>query len=67
VNNSITSKSVPSELKCAKVKPLFKKNNRSDVSNHRPVSILSIVSKILERTVYNQLEIILIKQGYLYE
>ncbi|XP_060607821.1 uncharacterized protein LOC132759963 [Ruditapes philippinarum] len=67
VNNSITSKSVPNELKCAKVKPLFKKNNRSDVSNYRPVSILSIVSKILERTVYNQLEIFLVKQGLLYE
>lgn len=67
VNSSITSNIVPSDLKCAKVKPLFKKNNRSDVSNYRPVSILSIVSKILERAVYNQLEFFLIKQELLYE
>jgi hypothetical protein len=67
VNSSITSNSVPTELKCAKVKPLFKKNNRSDVSNYRPVSILSIVSKILERAVYSQLERFLVKQGLLYE
>ena len=44
VNSSITSNIVPNDLKSAKVKPLFKQNNRSDVSNYRAVSILSIVS-----------------------
>ena len=54
-------------MKTAKVIPLFKKNTRSDVSNYRPVSILSIVSKLLERTVYNQLESFLVSNGLLYE
>jgi len=67
VNSSITYNTVPSELKCAKVKPLFKKGNKSDVPNYRPVSILSIVSKILERAVYNQLESFLVNHGLLYE
>ena len=40
---------VPTDMKFARVKPLFKKNSRSDVGNYKPVSILSIVSKILEK------------------
>jgi len=66
VNSSITSNTVPKELKYAKVRPLFK-NSRSDVSNYRPVSILCIVSKILEKAVYSQLESFLVKQSILYE
>ena len=42
-------------MKDARVNPLFKKNSPLEVSNYRPVSILSIVSKVLERSVYNQL------------
>ena len=33
---------------------IFKKNIPLEVGNYRPVSILSIVSKILERSVYKQ-------------
>lgn len=38
-----------------------------DVSNYRPVSILSIVSKILERAVYSQLSEFLDDNNLLYE
>ena len=40
-------------MKQARVKPLYKKNCSLDVSYYRPVSILSVVFKILERCVYN--------------
>ena len=43
VNLSITSGIVPDQLKSARVKPLFKKNNRSEVGNYRPISILCII------------------------
>ena len=56
INLSITSNTVPADMKFARVKPLFKKNSRSGVGNYRPVSILSIVSKILEKAFYKQLE-----------
>ena len=56
INLSITSSSVPKDFKTARVKPLFEKNDRSDVGNYRPVSIVSVASKILERAVYVQLE-----------
>ena len=38
------------------VDPMFKKNKRCEVGNYRPVSVLSVVSKILEMAVYTQLE-----------
>ena len=38
----------PSEMKIAKVIPLFKNGNKSDFSNYRPISLLSQFSKILE-------------------
>ena len=42
-------------MKQARVKPLYKKGSQLEVGNYRPVSILSIVSKVLERSVYCQL------------
>ena len=56
VNTSIVTNTVPNEFKEAKVKPLFKKNKQTDVGNYRPVSILSSVSKVLEKSVYTQVE-----------
>ena len=48
------------------MKPLFKKNSRSEVGNYRPVSILSVVSKLLEKAVYVQLESYLTENNLLY-
>ena len=62
INLSIDTGIVPDELKYAKVKPLYKKNSRLDAGNYRPVSILCIVSKILERAVYVQVEDYLLKK-----
>ena len=56
INLSIESEKVPDLLKKAIVKPLFKKGSRLEVGNYRPVSLLCITSKILEKAVYVQLE-----------
>jgi hypothetical protein len=53
-------------MKYARVKPLFKKNSPLEVGNYRPISILSIVYKILERSVYKQLVEILQENKMLY-
>ena len=42
-------------MKSAKVIPLFKSGDTSDVGNYRPISILPVVSKILEQPVCDQL------------
>ncbi|KAK3528007.1 hypothetical protein QTP86_013117 [Hemibagrus guttatus] len=57
INGSLMSGHVPTAFKKARVIPILKKPalDPSDISNYRPVSLLSFLSKILERVVYNQL------------
>ena len=55
INLSINSGVVPSEWKQAKVELLFKSGNKDDLDNYRPISILPILSKILEKAVFHQL------------
>ena len=54
-NNSIFDATFPSELKKADVIPVFKKKDRNNVENYRPVSILPNFSKIYERCLYDQM------------
>ena len=51
-NLSLSSGSVPNIWKEANVSPIHKKNDPSDVSNYRPISLISIVSKVLEKIVH---------------
>ena len=46
---------MPDSLKSARVIPLFKKNDKTEVGNYRPVFNLNVISKVLERIVYDQL------------
>ena len=55
LNISITKGVFPNELKIAKVIPLFKSGDTMIFSNYRPVSVLPVFSKILERLMYNRL------------
>ena len=43
----------PSRWKTAKVTPIFKRGDPTDVSNYRPISVLPTLSKIAERHVRN--------------
>jgi fructose-1,6-bisphosphatase/inositol monophosphatase family enzyme len=43
-------------LKYAEVKHLFKKGDKTKISNYRPISVLSSFSKVLEKVMYNQLQ-----------
>ena len=58
---------MPDILKSAKVVPIHKKDSKQDVSNYRPISILSSTSKIMEKIIYDQVESYLIKNNVLYE
>ena len=53
VNESLKSGIFPSELKLARVVPIFKSGDPSLLTNYRPISVLSFFSKILEKIVYN--------------
>ena len=54
-NHSLQSGIVPSEWKCANVTPIYKKGKKEFATNYRPISLLSITSKVLERCVCNRL------------
>ena len=54
-NKSLSSGVVPSEWKLANISPIPKKSSVHDVSNYRPISLLSLVSKVFERCIYNRL------------
>ena len=56
INQSLTKGIFPSALKIAKVIPLFKnKGEANQLENYRPISLLTVFSKIYERVVYNQI------------
>ena len=52
---SIGEESVPELWKLAHVTPLFKKGEKNNVSNYRPVALLSCCGKIFERIVFKHM------------
>lgn len=65
VNLSLSSGQFPENLKMSIVKPLFKKGNKKDPSNYRPIALLSIFSKIIEKVVKKRLTTFLEKHNLL--
>jgi hypothetical protein len=52
MNRSLAEGSIPTEWKHATVTPIFKSGSKTDPSNYRPISVLAVFSKILERAVH---------------
>ena len=53
-NLSIKLSHFPHDCKLAKLKPLYKKGSKTDPKNYRPISLLPIVSKIIEKIIHDQ-------------
>ena len=56
INNSIASGIFPDELKKARVLPTFKSGDIDIPENYRPISMLPILSKMLERHIADQMQ-----------
>jgi len=67
LNLSIRQGFFPNSMKIAKVVPLYKSGDAIKLSNYRPVSILPLFSKILERLMYNRLMSFIDKHKLLYK
>lgn len=55
INLSISMGNFPTILKKATVVPIFKKDDVHDITNYRPISILSIFSKVFEKIVFERM------------
>jgi len=53
-NLSFTTGTFPSALKLAKVTPVYKKGDKRVIDNYRPISLLNVIDKILEKLMYSR-------------
>ena len=56
-NESLKKSTFPSILKNANITPVFKKWHRGSKENYRPVSVLPVISKMLEKLLWKQITI----------
>ena len=66
-NLSLSQGIFPDELKVAKIIPLYKANDPMLFNNYRPISLLPLFSKVLERIMYNRILKFINKHKLLYK
>ena len=54
-NNSLSCSTFPTGKKYSDVTPIHKKDDKTDKTNYRPISVLPNLSKVNERLMYNQI------------
>ena len=57
INLSFNARISPGSLKLATVMPIFKRGDKHDRNNYRPISALSNIDKLMEKLLYNRLPI----------
>jgi len=55
-NKSLTCGISPNCLKCAIIKPCFKKGDKSQISNYRPASLLTGFCTVFELLIFHRLK-----------
>ena len=55
INKAFNENKFPDTLKLSDIVPVFKKPDPTDKTNFRPVSVLPLLSKVLEKIMYDQL------------
>ena len=66
INKSMESGIVPDILKIAKVIPIYKAKDPENCANYRPISLLPIISKLLEKVVHKRLYTFMNMQNIFY-
>lgn len=64
-NKLIINGEFPDTLKIAKVTPIYKSGQKTDPGNYRPISVLPVLSKILEKILHKRLETYLQSINYI--
>ena len=65
-NLSISLGIFPNACKVPKLKPIFKKRKKTDLSIYRTISLLPSISKTIERVIHDQTNAILSDEDILY-
>ena len=55
VNSSFNLGQIPSDWKTANIVPVHKKGDKSNIENYRPISLTSLVMKVMEKIIRNEL------------
>ena len=66
-NKSISDGVFPEKMKISEIVPLYKSKEKHIQSNYRPIALLPVMSKVLEKIVYNRLYSFLTKKNILFE
>ena len=66
-NKSLNNGEFPMTMKLAIVTPLYKSKNIHEICNYRPISLLPVISKVLEKIISNRLVKFFTKHKVLYE
>ena len=67
INNSLAMGLVPDMAKLAKIISIYKEKDKKKISTYRPISLLPVISKILENVVHKNLYTFLEKNKVLYQ
>ena len=65
-NLSINSEKFPDSCKVAKIRPLYKKVSLTQPCSYRPISLLSLISKVIEKIIHDQTSTFLNSKQLLY-
>ena len=57
-NDAIDRNIFPDLLKLVDVTPVFKKGNKNDKSNYRPISVMKAFAIVFERLLFKQLNML---------
>lgn len=66
VKLSLRTSKFPEKMKYAKVSPIFKNGDKSNPNNYRPISVLPVLSKILEKIINKKLSYFLENKNLLF-
>ena len=66
-NQSIDQGIFPSAMKKAEVIPLYKGKDQDQIVNYRPISLLIMISKVLEKLIYSQVYHFIDQEKILYK
>ena len=67
INDSMKEGIFPKLLKQATIIPIFKKGEKDNMNNYRPIALLPVMSKIFEKVINKRITKVLDERGYIDE